>query len=58
MVGVDQLVVGRRHLGQHAQPAERILPLEGLQRAFRDGPAADAVIAVAAGDEVAVDAHA
>ena len=24
MIGIDQLAVGRRHLGQHAQPAERI----------------------------------
>ena len=54
VVGVDQLVRGRRRLGQDAEPAERIDPEVVLAHAaFRNGRAADAVAAVAAGDEVA-----
>ena len=45
----------RRRLGQDAEPAERIDPLEGLDRLRLDAGAADAVKAVAAGDEVAGD---
>ena len=58
MIGVDELVVGGRHLGQHAQPAKGIDLLEGLQRALRNGPAARAMVAVAAGNEVAVEPQA
>ena len=46
----------RRRARQHPQPAERIDLLVCAQDVGRDRPAADAVEAVAAGDEVAVDA--
>src|SRR3546814_4784930 len=52
---VDQLVVHWWRRRQHAQPAEGIDALEGVQALRRDGQAADAVEAVAADDEVAVD---
>ena len=55
VVGVNQFVVDRRRLRQDAEPAERIDPLEGLDRRRLDAGAADAVEAVAAGDEIAVD---
>ena len=55
MVGVDQFMRDRRRLRQDAEPAERIDPLEGLDRRRLDAGAADAVKAVAAGDEVAGD---
>ena len=45
---------GRRLVDQQAEPAERVDALEGLQGAGRDGGARDAVIAVAAGDEIAM----
>ena len=56
VVGVDQFVADRRRLRQDAEPAERIDPLEGLDRRrlvtlARLTP----VKAVAAGDEVAGD---
>ena len=50
---VDELVRHRRRVGQEAQPAERIVALEGRQRAGGHALAAHAVEAVAAGDEVA-----
>src|SRR6185295_5647977 len=53
---VDQLVPGRRHIGQDAQPAERIDALVSAELARRNAAAADAVIAVAARDEVAFEA--
>ena len=40
---------------EKAEPAERIDPLEGRDRARRHALAADAVKAVAAGDEIALD---
>jgi hypothetical protein len=55
-VDVDQLVADRRGVGQQAQPAEGVdLLVFGDGRARRAG-AAHAVEAVAAGDEVAVQA--
>src|SRR6476661_9199448 len=55
MVGIDQLVADRRRLGQNTEPAERIDPLELLDRRSRNAGAADSVKAVAAGDEVAIE---
>ena len=52
---VDQLLRGRRRCGQDAEPGEGIDPLEDAQHALRDRRPADAVEAVAAGDEVAVE---
>jgi hypothetical protein len=54
VVGVDQLVGRRRHLGQDGQPGERVLLGELPAPRQRDDLAADAVEAVAAGHEVAV----
>ncbi len=54
MVGIDQLFGAGRHVGQDAQPAEGINPLELAAHTRRDGLAADAMEAVAAGDELAV----
>lgn len=56
MIGVDQFGIGRPHFSQHAEPTERILPLEGFQRALGNRFTADAVIAIAAGNELAIDA--
>ena len=53
VMGIDQLMCGGRPVDQQAEPAEGIGPLEALQGARRDGAARHAVIAVAAGDEVA-----
>jgi hypothetical protein len=55
VVGVDQFVVARRHVGQDAQPAERIDPFEFARGAGRDRLARRAVEAVAAGDEARVE---
>ena len=57
VVGVDQLVRGRRRLRQDAEPGERIDALEDGQHARRNRRPADAMEAVAAGDEVAVRAR-
>ena len=56
MVGVDQFVADRRDVGEDAEPAEGVDLLEGLDRRFRNRLAADAVVTVAARDEIAVDA--
>src|SRR5579863_8305466 len=53
MVRVNQFVRGRWNVGQNPEPAKRIDALEALHRFRRDAMAADAVIAVAAGDEIA-----
>ena len=55
MGGIDQLVAAGRHLGQHAQPAERVDPLELAKGAGRHRAAARPVRAVGADDEVAVE---
>ena len=55
MEAVDQLVVGRRRLRDDAEPAERIDPVVFRKRAGRKARPADAVEAVAAGDDVAID---
>jgi hypothetical protein len=54
VVGVDDLVAGRRRLGQDAEPRERVLARALDERAGRDCAAAASVEAVAAGDDVAV----
>src|SRR5690606_3621417 len=56
VVGIDQLFADRPQIGDDAEPTERIDTLIGLARAFRHRFPADAVIAVAAGDEIAIDA--
>ncbi len=53
VVRVDQLLVRRRGLGEDPEPGERILARRLAVSAVGDGLAADAVEAVAAGDEVA-----
>src|SRR6185312_1624777 len=55
MVGIDQLMADRRRLRQDAEPAERIDPLEGFDGLWLDAGAADAMKAVAAGNEIAVN---
>jgi hypothetical protein len=54
VAGVDQLLGGRRHLGEDPEPAERVLALEDAQGVL-DRRARDAVEAVAAGDHVAAE---
>src|SRR5690606_22614101 len=56
MIGVDELVTDGRNVRDDAEPGEGIDFLVDRYRPLRHGAAADAVIAVAAGDEVAVDA--
>ena len=53
MPGVDQFRRHRRGARQHAQPAEGVDALEVADRIGRCAGAAHAVVAVAAGDEVA-----
>ncbi len=53
MARIDQLPGGRRRLGQDAEPGEGIGPFVSRQDAGRNARPADAVKAVAAGDEVA-----
>ncbi len=55
MVAVDE-VGERRRLGEDAEPSERILLLVGADDVARDDRAAHPVVAVAADDEVTVDA--
>src|SRR6185437_12349724 len=55
MIGVDQLMRDRRRVREDAEPPERIDPLESLDCIRLHGDAADAMKAVAAGDEVALD---
>ena len=52
MIGVDQFLRRWRRLGENAQPSEGIIPLVNRERARRNRRAADAVKAVAAGDEI------
>ncbi|MNN37459.1 hypothetical protein D3C81_1514090 [compost metagenome] len=56
VVGVDQLVIHRRRVGQQPQPAERVHALEVGENLCRNAFAGDTVVAIAAGDVVAVDA--
>jgi len=53
--GVDELVGGRRHRGQDAEPGVRISAFGHRHQAGRHGIAADAVEPVTAGDGVAGD---
>src|SRR5262249_24527574 len=55
MAHIDQLLRHRRRVGEEAEPAERIDPLELADRLRRHALARDAVEAIAAGDEVARD---
>jgi len=51
--GVDELVGGRRHRGQDAEPGVRVAALGHLDETGGHGVPADAVEPVAAGDRVA-----
>src|SRR5207302_5004357 len=53
MIGVDQLLRRGWRLREDAQPCKRIIPLVNGESPSGNGGAADAVKAVAAGDEVA-----
>src|SRR5512142_108978 len=53
-MGIDELLVQRRHLGEQPEPAEGVHPLELSTLIRRYRRAADAVVTVAAGDEIAV----
>src|SRR6185369_14762689 len=55
VVRIDELVRDRRRLREHAEPAERIDALVVAQRAVWHALPADAVVAIAAGDEVAIE---
>ncbi|MPN29304.1 hypothetical protein SDC9_176756 [bioreactor metagenome] len=55
VVGVDQFFVHRRRVGQEAQPAEGIDALVFLELVARHRGTRSPVVAVAAGDVVAVD---
>src|SRR5690606_14145429 len=54
-VDVDQLVVDRRRVGKQSEPAERIHLLVLADGALRHARSADAVEAVAARDEIAIE---
>ena len=56
MLSVDELVANGGHLGEEAEPAERIDPLEGFDRLRGDCLARGPVEAVAPDDEVGVQA--
>src|SRR5258707_1004543 len=53
MIRVNQFVRGRRNVGQNPEPTKRVDALEALHGLCRDASPADAVISVAAGDEIA-----
>src|SRR5262249_1080328 len=55
VLGIDQLVFGRRRLGQTPDPAERIFAIIGRERGGRNARPANAVKTVAAADEVAAE---
>ena len=55
VVGVDEFVIRRRHVGEEAEPAEGIGPFIGDEPLPLHGPARDAVKAVAADDDIAAD---
>src|SRR5690606_23621512 len=55
MVSIDQLLGRARRLHQHAQPAERIAALVFGVHGRRQRRSGDAVIAVATGDEIALE---
>ena len=55
VAAVDELVGGRRHRGQDAEPGVRVAALGHLDQAGRHGVPADAVESVAARDRVAAD---
>jgi hypothetical protein len=53
MIRINQLVRDRWSVGQNPKPAKRVNALETAHRLGRDAAPANAVIAIAAGDEVA-----
>src|SRR5262249_17802649 len=53
VIGIDQLVFGRRRLGQNPDPAERIFAVIGRKRGGGNTRPANAVKTVAAANEVA-----
>src|SRR5437764_8827048 len=55
MIGIDQLVIGRRRFRQDADPAERIFAIVDPERIGGNARPANAVKAVAAGDEIAIE---
>src|SRR5690606_5227041 len=55
VIGIDQFVANRRHLGDDAEPAEGIDAFIEIYRSFGNGFTGDAMVAVATGDEIAVD---
>src|SRR5262245_10046284 len=55
VIGIDQLVFGRRRFGQNSDPAEGIFAIIGRERGGRNARPANAVKTVAAADEVAAE---
>src|SRR5215813_6554085 len=53
VIGIDQLVLGRRRFGQNPDPAEWIFAIIGRERGGRNARPANAVKSVATADEVA-----
>src|SRR5262245_61803113 len=53
MIGIDQLMLGRRGFGEDPDPPERIFAIIGRQRRGRNARPANAVKTVATADEVA-----
>src|SRR5271156_1793949 len=47
-------MTGGRHVSQYPQPAKRINALEGLERPSRNALAANPVVPIASGDEIAL----
>src|SRR5690606_28921965 len=56
VVSIDEFFGHRRLVDQHAEPTKRVDPLECRERFGGYAGAADAVVAIAAGDVVAVEA--
>src|SRR5262245_5258307 len=53
VVGIDQLMLGRRRFGENPDPAERIFAVIGAQRGRRYARPANPMKSVAAADEIA-----
>src|SRR5262249_19486789 len=53
VIGIDQLMLGRRGLGENPDPPERIFAIIGREHRSRNARPANAVEAVATADEVA-----
>ncbi len=52
MIRIYQLIIQRRHVGHHSKPAERIDSFVLLHPVGRYTSATDAVISIAASDEI------